>query len=319
MNIKSLVKSQRVRHLIMRTFKWVPDSVMLRLQYYILLRRWPNLKHPRRFTEWIQVYKMKYRNPDMLRCVDKFKVRKYVEEKGCSDILNDLYQVCQRAEGIDFDSLPEKFIIKTTSGGSGDNVLIVTTKTSFNRETAVKKVNSWLNKNYSDTSREWAYSTAAKDPLIIVEKYLENSVGIANINEGRSNYMAVNNITTSTELFDYKFFCFNGKCRYFKVDFNRFTHHQANYYNADGELINVIEDNYKPDSTRQFFTDEKRIEMITTAEKLASDFPFARVDLYNINGKVIFGELTFYPASGYTKFTPDEFDFEIGQFFPDNL
>lgn len=144
MNIKNIIRSQRVRHLLMKSCAWLPDRIMLPLQYYMLLHRWPDLKHPKRFTEWIQYYKMHYRNPDMLRCVDKYAVRSYVEEKGCSRYLNELYQVCEDATEIDFDKLPQKFVIKTTNGGGGDNVLVVKDKDSLDIGATIQKVNSWL-------------------------------------------------------------------------------------------------------------------------------------------------------------------------------
>ena len=132
MNIKKLVKSQAVRHTLLKMFSWLPDSVMLPFQYYLILHRKLNLKSPRRFSEKIQAYKAFYRNPEMLKCTDKYLVRDYVAQKlGNEKYLNTLYQVCDRAEDIDFELLPEKFVIKTTDGGSGDNVFICRDKSKI--------------------------------------------------------------------------------------------------------------------------------------------------------------------------------------------
>ena len=297
MNIKKLVKSQRIRHAILRLGKYIPDSLMLRLQYRLLRGRWPDLKHPKRFTEWIQVYKMKYRNPVMLECVDKYAVRRYVAECIGEQYLAKLYQVCKSADDVNFNDLPEKFVIKSTSGGSGDNVLLVKDKSCLDIKQTIRKVNSWLKKDYSDTSREWAYTEAARNPRIIVEEFLESD--------------------SPGGLDDYKFFCFNGKCRFFKVDFNRFINHQANYYWPGGDMIDVIEEKFRTDKSHRLQEPHILSNMMALAEKLSEGFPFVRVDMYNIGERIIFGELTFYPGSGYGYFTPDSFDYEFGKFFPD--
>lgn len=119
MNYKKIFRSQQLRFRIMRMLQWVPDSVMLRVQYRIKMGFWPDFKHPKRFTEKLQLYKMKYRNPVMHQCVDKYEVRKYVESKGLGHILNELYGVYDKPEEINFDALPDKFVMKTTTGGGG--------------------------------------------------------------------------------------------------------------------------------------------------------------------------------------------------------
>ncbi|MBD5321607.1 MAG: carbonic anhydrase [Bacteroides sp.] len=296
MEIKKIIKSQGTRHAIMRLGRFLPDRIMLALQYRLLLHRWPRLKAPQRFNEWIQVYKMSYRNPDMLRCVDKYDVRQYVADKIGHKHLTALYQVVDNAHDIDFKSLPEKFVIKSTSGGNGDNVMIVRDRDALDIPAVTEKINGWLKKNYSDTSREWAYRSAARHPRIIVEEYIDH--------------------LPEKGLDDYKFFCFNGKCKFFKVDFNRYTNHQANYYTPDGQLLNVIEGNFTNDPAHSIAPSAEISEMVILAEKLSADFPFVRVDLYNNDNRIIFGEMTFYPASGYTRFIPDDFDYEAGKYFP---
>lgn len=277
----------------MKSCAWLPDRIMLSLQYYILMHRWPDLKNPKRFTEWIQYYKMHYRNPDMLRCVDKYEVRSYVEEKGCGEYLNELYQICDDASEIDFEKLPQKFVIKTTNGGNGDNVLVVKDKNSLDINATINKVNSWLKKNYSNTSREWAYSGASSNPRIIVEKFLENS---------------------ATSLDDFKFYCYNGKYRFLSIDKDRYGNHTRAYFNSDMEFLPEVTGNYNRVNEAPKLPDNIS-QMVETAEHFAKDFPFVRVDLYNVQGKIIFGELTFYPASGYSPYNPDDFDFELGKYF----
>lgn len=177
MDYKKIFKSQSLRFAILKALSWVPDALMLRLQYRIKLGRWPNFKHPQRFTEKLQVYKMKYRNPIMHQCVDKYEVRKYVESKGLGSILNELYGVFDTPEEIDFNSLPDKFVVKTTTGSGGQNVIVVKDKNTCDFEDLRQKLSIWRGNNNLGAlaGREWAYKECK--PRIIIEKYLEDNTG----------------------------------------------------------------------------------------------------------------------------------------------
>lgn len=299
MNIKNLVKSQSARHIILKSLFWVPDKTMLSLQYRAILHRKLNWRNPQRFTEKIQFYKALYRNPLMLECTDKYKVRNYVVNKlGTDKYLNELYQVCSNANELNFSQFPNQFVIKTTDGGNGDNVFICKDKTQIDIPTIQRKINKWRHRNYPVVSREWAY-TGAKASQIIVEKFLYSP---------ESENMA---------LYDYKFSCFNGKFKYLWVDIDRYTNHRRVYWDENLQRTNVFID-YPP--TQEDFQLPNNIqEMIQIAEKLSEDFPFARIDLYNISGKIIFGEITFYPASGYSIMKPDTLDFDLGNLFNINF
>lgn len=272
----------------------LPDKQMLQLEYRIKNGRRLNLTNPVRFTEKIQWYKCYYRNPLMLQCTDKYQVREYVNRKlGTSQYLNNLYLLVDRAEDIDFDSLPEQFVIKTTDGSSGDNVLIVKNKQELDIPQAIKKVNKWRNRRNYVISREWAYRGAGKSQ-IVVEQYLKDS---SNADEA---------------LNDYKFLCFNGKFQYMWVDKDRYTNHTRCFYDRDFKWIPGIDFEY-PASATEFPLPDNVKDMVPIAEKLSEDFPFARIDLYNIQGRIVFGEITFYPGSGFHNTTPDSFDFELGR------
>ena len=130
--------------------------------------------------------------------------------------------------------------------------------------------------------------------------------------------MIVNGVITELkpeydELKDYKFFCFNGKVRFFKVDFGRFVEHHANYYDTDGKLLDFGEQAFFPYLSFKIELPENINEMILLAERLSTGIPFLRVDFYNVNGKIFFGELTFYPASGMLPWTTEEADMKIGK------
>ena len=288
---KKIISSQKMRFAILRMLKFVPDKAMIKLQYRIKLKRKLNLKDPKRYTEKIQWYKLYYRNPVMMECVDKYGVRKYIEKKGLGNILNQLYQVVDRPEEINFDQLPDKFVIKTTNG-SGTNILVKDKKTLNIAETK-KKLNDFLNMAEASAGREWAYGGSSKK--IIVEELLEDN---SNKDKGMS---------------DYKFLCFNGKPVYVVYDKDRFSDHKRNFYDVNWNYVKVDSDcPCFEDSVKKPENYEKMVEI---ASVLSRDFPAVRVDLYNIEGKIYFGELTFYPWSGYVQYTPDSFDFELGKYF----
>lgn len=298
MDYKKIISNQRVRFFILKMLRWLPSSLMLKLQYSIKFNRRLNLTKPQRFTEKIQYYKIHYRNPNMPRCVDKYLVRSFIKEKGCEQYLNEIYGIYNNANEIEFDKLPNQFVIKSTDGSGGENILICRDKTTLNTTNVINTANGWLNKNLSSMTREWAYESSLKSKIVI-EKYLEE----------KSN--------KDNAIDDYKFFCFDGVVKYLVVDVDRYTGHKRNFYDGDWTLLNVSSD--CPNADRPLNKPLGFEEMISAAEKLSKGFPFVRVDLYFTNNKIVFGEMTFYPWSGYVQFKPDSFDYELGEHFNINF
>lgn len=289
MNIK-----RQLLYIVARLMWPLSDPLMLSLQYKIRTGRKLHLNNPQRFSEKLQHYKAYYRNPEMTQCVDKYDVRQYVTQKLGTDYLNTLYQVCDTAKGIDFNALPNQFIIKTTDGGNGDNVLICRDKTKLDISQAIQQVDSWRNKRYYIISREWAYE-GAKQSKVIVEELL------------------VDPDSSDGSICDYKFLCYNGKFHYLWIDKDRYSNHRRGFWNKELQFMPDKVSDHPTFTTDDVPTLPDNIEeMITVAEKLAAGFPFVRVDLYNIRGRIIFGEMTFYPWSGYCRYTPDSFDFDLG-------
>jgi|GEM_PF-342163 len=264
-----------------------------------------NLDNPKTFNEKIQWYKINYRNSLLTKCADKYKVREYIKEKGLSKYLNDLLGVYTNVEDLkkDIKKLPNKFVIKCNHW-CGD-VIVVKDKNTINWD-HIEKSFKLLKENYywvkyqkpveynnilMVNTGEWAYKDI--EPVVVVENYLEDS---------------------NQELLDYKVFCFNGKPKFIQIDKDRFTNHTRCYYD-----LNWVKQDF---STRYpvFQGDIKKPDnlekIIKVSEKLSSDFPFVRVDLYNINDKrIIFGELTFYHGGGSETFHPSVWDKKLGDFW----
>ena len=264
---------------------------MLSLQYYIKMGKKCNFQNPRTWTEKLQLYKMYYRNPLLGTCVDKYEVRHYIEQKGLGDILVKLYGVYSDANEIDFNSLPNQFVLKTTDGGGGNNVILVKDKASLQVDSLRKQLNSWLNVKDVNAGREWAY-TQINESQIIAEELL------------------VNDTCPEAGVEDFKILCFHGEPQYIIVDKDRYVDHKRNFYDLNWNRIDVTTDHSQFETL--YPKPENLKKMLEIASALAKDFPFVRVDLYNVDGNIYFGELTFYPWSGYVEFTPQEFDIHLG-------
>lgn len=295
MDIYKKYLNQGTRFTILKSLSWVPDKIMLSFQYRIKLGRWPDLKNPQRYTEKLQLYKMKYRDPVMNRCVDKYEVRSFVIQKGLESILNRCLGVYDDPSEIDLKSLPQKFVIKTTGGGGGENVLIVRDKEKLDWNIECNKLSEWRSTVAASFGREWAYDEI-KDNRLIIEDLLEDP----------SN--------SDGSIDDYKFMCFGGKFRCLWVDKGRYSDHHRGFWDENLNFLEGVYSDHDTFSVPPSLPDNMN-EMVRIAEKLSEDFPYARIDLYNIKGRIVFGEITFYPWSGYVQFHPDSFDYRLGSYF----
>lgn len=297
MNYKKIIRSQKLRFAILDALSFIPDKVMLILQYYIKMGKQCNFKNPQTWTEKLQLYKMYYRNPLMGKCVDKYEVRSYVESKGLANKLVQLYGVYNHVSDIDLESLPTSFVLKTTDGGGGLNVILVRDKSQINFQQIKSKLSLWMSRfksNRTPSGREWAY-TGIKQSRIIAEELL------------------INKENPKAGVEDFKILCFHGEPKYIIVDKDRYIEHKRNIYNTQWQRVNVTTDHEQFDTP--YPAPKNLEEMLRVAKVLSEDFPFVRVDLYNVDGKIYFGELTFYPWTGYVKFTPESFDRELGDMF----
>lgn len=287
---KKIFKSKALRFRILSFLRFVPDEPMLKLQYRIKCGRKLNLKTPRRYTEKIQWYKLYYRDPVMHQCADKYLVRQYVGSKGLGHILNDLYDVFESADDISLEKLPEKFVLKL-SNGSGTN-LLVEDKKQLDPEAVKQLFREFYAQSGASAGREWVYTTEKK-PVVVAERYLEDPE------------------QENGSLRDYKILCFNGKPEYIICVAGRHTDQYCHvvYDTGWNKQDVVIGDS---SAAADYEKPETLEEMLDIAKKLSEGLPAARIDLYSIQGRIYFGEITFFPWSGYMKFEPDEFDFALG-------
>ena len=289
---KKIFSNKRLRFKILSMLRFIPDKQMLQLQYRIKHHRKLNLKEPKRYTEKIQWYKLYYRNPVMQQCADKYQVRRYVESKGLGHILNELYAAFASPEDICLDALPDEFVLKL-SNGSGTN-LIVSDKSKLNLEQVHQMFRDFEAQRGSSAGREWVYG--GKQPSVIVAEELLKDPD-----------------RPHGDLCDYKILCFGGNPEYVVYDTDRFTQHRRNIYDTQWNDLHISSD--CPCIDAEIPKPETLDEMLEIARTLSADFPAARIDLYSIRGKVYFGEITFFPWSGYVNYEPDSFDFEMGSKF----
>lgn len=271
-----------------KIFGIISDSVYLKIKYKLMVGKKLDLKHPKSFNEKLQWLKLYDRNPIYTQMVDKYEVRKYIKEKIGEEYLIPLLGVYESFEEIDFDSLPNQFVLKPnhTSG----NVYICKDKSNINYKNLKKEVNGWLKREYYWIHREWPYKNIK--PRIICESYMVDESG--------------------TGLKDYKFMCFNGVAKCLFVGLNRNSPTGLNIDFYDMEWNQMPFERHYPRSGQNIPMPKTFVRMVELAGELSGNIPFVRVDFYEVNGQLYFGELTFYPGSGYEEFTPESYDYLLG-------
>ena len=275
---------------LLKRMKFLPQKLYIKIYYEYYSGKKLDYNNVTTFNEKISWLKAFYHKPILTQLVDKYAVRSYVEEKVGKKYLNDLLGVYDRANQVNFDQLPERFVIKGVHGFHYN--LIVKDKSKLNRFKAKMLFRKWLSQNhYYRGGMEWAYKDVK--PRLIAEKFLEE--------KGKE------------VLNDYKFFCFNGEPKFVQVDMDRGTNNYRCYYDLTWKKLSFnTEKNIFFEGDVQ--KPENFEEMLEVTKKLAGDFPFVRVDLYAVNGATIFGELTFYPTDARKKFVPEEYNKIIGDY-----
>ena len=247
----------------------------------------PNLKNPKTFNEKIQWLKLHYHDPLITKCADKYLVREYVKDKIGEEFLIPLLGVYDSPDEIDFDSLPNQFVIKVNWGWAQN--IIVKDKSQLDIKETKEKLYNWLKPeaNHYFYSFEWSYKNIK--PKIIIESFIQQ----------------INN-----DLYDYKFLCYNGVCKNLFIISDRFKNKYCDFYDSNYNILpfkRVFENSPQGIPKPVNFN-----TMLVLSETLAKDFPFVRVDFYNVEEKIYFGELTFSPGNGMEAFTPLEWDYKFG-------
>ncbi len=248
-----------------------------------------NLEHPKTYNEKLQWIKLYDRRPEYVMYADKYRVREYISKTIGDQYLIPLIGMYKRAEEIPWGELPDRFVLKCNHASQTN--IICKNKAELDILSAEKKLNAWLKKNAFWGAREWCYKDI--EPCIICEEFIETEDG-----------------NTPD---DYKFMCFSGFPRLIQVHHDRFGDHTLDYYTPEWKKADLqrVDANI---STREVERPEKLDEMLSIAQRLSKDMYYVRVDLYNVNGKIYFGEITLYPTGGFSTFTRHEDDLLLGSY-----
>lgn len=289
------IKSPRIAiaPLLMKTSKMWGDKTYLKLMHYSMTGHWLNLDDPKTYSEKCQWMKLYYQRPELATMVDKYEVKQYVSERIGSEYVVECYGVWERFDDIDFENLPNQFVLKGT--GCSGGFYICKDKASFNKEDAKAILEKDLNHNYYLEKREWAYKNVR--PRILAEKYLDSLL--------------------KEETVEYKITCMGGRVEFVTIcgGIAHAEYHQRtnDHYTRDWHKMDWYA-RYKP-SGKSFEKTADIEKMIELSEKLTQGIPQVRADWYLHNGKIYFGELTFYTWAGWPIFTPEEWDLKLGEHF----
>lgn len=281
--VKSNLKYYKLKSLDKAKYKSFYEEEYLKRTGEVL-----NIDHPQKFTEKMQFAKLNLNTPLKSKLSDKFEVRDWVKNKIGPQYLIPLLGVWDDPTEIDFDSLPEQFVLKMNNG-SGTNIFI-NNKEDINKKEILNRFKKWFRKNFAYIGDLQPHYAGIK-PRVIAEM----NIKVPNEN-----------------LIDYRFICFDGKVHYCWVDFYTDNNiHYSNIYNTDWELQPW---RFEPmENTPYSITrPEKFDEMLELATRLAQNFSHVRVDLYNVNGKIYFGEMTFTSTGGFRLIKPETYNYKLG-------
>lgn len=286
--IKTFVRKPKVLLVKLLTFfsPLIKDRSYLKLLFYLKLGYKLDLKNPQTFNQKLNWMKLYYRKPLLSILSDKYSVKDYVKERIGEEYVVKNYGVWDTFEEIDFDQLPTKFVLKTTHDQGG--VVVCHDKSSFAYEAAREKINKHLKKSLYFKFREWPYKNIK--PRVIAEEFLTDN---------------------NQELNDYKFFCFNGKAKVMYIATDRSTGKvKFDFYDIDFNHLDLVQT--YPKSGRNLDKPQNYELMVDLANKLSEGLPQVRIDFYNINGKILFGEYTFFHHGGLQPFYPQTWDYTFG-------
>lgn len=267
--------------------RFLRDETYLRLMYWCKFAKRLNLQNPQTFNEKLQWLKLNYRNPLFTKMVDKYEAKKYVASMIGEEYMIPTLGVWDSFDEIDFSQLPDRFVLKCTHDSGG--LVICHNKNTLDYAAARKKIQKCLKRNYYWVGREWPYKNVK--PRIIAEQFMKDE--------------------QVKDLWDYKFFVFDGKVKMMFICQSRGKGTtKADYFTRDFEHLDLTwgypQSEYPLEKPKEFET------MIQLAEHLGQKLPVVRVDFYLVNGKIYFGEMTFYDGSGFDTISTEAWDRELG-------
>ncbi len=278
----------------------LPDKVFLKLMVHANLGYKLNLENPRSFNEKMQWLKLYDRKPVYTQMVDKYEAKILIAKKIDEEYVVPNYGVWNSFDEIDFSLLPDQFVLKTTHDCGG--VIICRDKNHFDYEAAKKNFDKRMKDNFFWQGREWPYKNVR--PRILAEKYLE-------MNGSLGNGLAYDP-ETEGEISDYKIMCFNGEpfCCLVCMGRHSIKGLHENFYDNEWQILPFHRDN--PQYKDEVKKPEHYDKMLEIAQLLSDGTKFLRVDFFESNGQLYVGELTFFPASGFDRFVPEEWDYKLG-------
>ena len=266
-------------------FNFLSDERYIKFFYKLNLGKKLDLKNPKTFNEKLQWLKLNDRKDVYTIMVDKYQAKNYVSEKIGEEYIVKTLGIWEKFNDIDFDKLPDKFVLKCTHNSGG--VVVCSDKATLNLKQAKNKINKSLKRNYYHNGREWPYKNVK--PRIIAEEFL------------------------SENIIDYKVFCFGGKAEVLHTCVDREINDlKIDFFDFDWNHLDIKRDNCKTSDALP----KKPVnldKMKEISEVLSQGIKFTRVDFYEIEGKLLFGEISFFPASGFRKFIPEEWDLKFGK------
>ena len=267
------------------------DETFIKLKWRLRMDYPLNLENPQTFSEKLQWLKLHDRRPEYIRMVDKVEAKKYVAEIIGEQYVIPTLGVWDNPDEIDFDSLPDQFVLKCNHN-SGGGMFICKDKSQMNRSKVVKDLRKALRQNYYWSNREWPYKNV--EPMVLAEKYREDA--------------------ETQELRDYKFFCFDGEPKALFIATDRNNEREETKFDFfDMDFRHLPFTNGHPNSDKKIEKPVNFEEMKSIASMLSKGIPHVRVDLYSVNGRTYFGEMTFTHWSGLMPFEPQEWDYTFGQ------
>lgn len=275
--------------LLVRFGKWIPDTIYLQMLYYLRMRKKLNLKHPITFDEKLQWLKLYNRRPEYTMMVDKVAVKKYVAKVIGNEYIIPTLGVWDNPDEIDFAKLPDQFVLKCNHN-SGLGMCICRDKNKLDISKVRAELRKGLRQDYYLTGREWPYKNVKRK--IIAEEFISTEKDM--------------------DLMDYKFFCFNGEPYYCQVISDREKLMSIDFFDKDWNHQDFHEPKEYPFASL-LPTKPKNLDLMwSLAKTLALQIPFVRIDFYNLNGKIFFGEITFFPTNGMGGFDPEVWDKKMG-------